>query len=502
MKNHYVAKKLKWLTILLFFLNSYNLFSQEMPGISFSNYSGISGSMTNPAFLTGSKVYFDVNILGGDIFFNNTFGYIPKDSTNIWKLLRGGSLPTGFGAYGYNSFYKIYPNRKTYNFTAISTIMGPSIMVQNKKSAFGTGIRIKNFETSFHFPGNFLKNIYYDKSDSLNKDELSKNFGFSSLTWYELHFDYAYDFYERYGNKWTIGIEAKILFGIEGFYSSVNRLKYHWINKNQINIDTLSTSLGIALPINYNNANKINLKPLSKGHGLGFNIGILYTKNENPIKQKGGKALCAQPYENYKYRIGFSILDIGSIKFNKTAQLHQINTSNKIIDINNIYGDFSTVNSTMKVISQLLLGDSTASLKDTTFTMSLPTAVSFQYDYHYRKNIFISGFWIHPLRFQNKSLRRPSQLAIIPRYDTRLLGISIPVSLYDYHQMRLGLAIRIYTLTIGTDKLGTLLGTSNLSGMDFYFNLKFNFLKGTCLTWKKGACSKNKKRALDFRLFK
>jgi hypothetical protein len=67
----------------------------------------------------------------------------------------------------------------------------------------------------------------------------------------------------------------------------------------------------------------------------------------------------------------------------------------------------------------------------------------------------------------------------------------MPVSWFNYQQLRLGLALRIYSVTIGTEKLGTLLGFGKLDGLDAYFDFKINLEKGRCLSWEKSACSHN-----------
>ncbi|MEA3476985.1 MAG: hypothetical protein U9R60_02310, partial [Bacteroidota bacterium] len=45
--------------------------AQEMWGIVSSNYAGSNSTMINPALLVNSKLYQDINILTGDLFFQN-----------------------------------------------------------------------------------------------------------------------------------------------------------------------------------------------------------------------------------------------------------------------------------------------------------------------------------------------------------------------------------------------------------------------------------------------
>jgi hypothetical protein len=96
---------------------------------------------------------------------------------------------------------------------------------------------------------------------------------------------------------------------------------------------------------------------------------------------------------------------------------------------------------------------------------------------------------MHPLKFNARTPWRPAQLAVVPRYENRFVGVSLPVSLFNYEDPRIGVAVRFYTMTIGTDRLGSLLGISNFNGMDFYFSFRFNIGKGACSSYQKGACS-------------
>lgn len=483
-----MKSKAKYAIFIVLILLTIHMNGQEMLGLGFSNYSGISGKNINPAFLTGSKVYLDVNVVGAGVSFENNFGYIPKGNATIWTIIRGDSLPAKYGQYNLNDFY-VYHNRPYYNIAAMATVMGPGVMLQDGRQAFGVSLSFRNYESIHHFPGRIFKDLYNQgpSASEINQVYSYHNFSMASLSWTELSFNYAYDFYERYGDKLTGGIELKVLYGVEGFYSKTNIYKYNWVSYNTVHVDSINSTMGIALPVNYNVTNPNIKSGRNRGHGIGFNIGFVYTKNENDISSKGEGALCARPYEDYKYKIGLSIMDIGKIRFKNDARLYQV-ASGDITVAQSQMNFYNTVNATMEYYSNLLEGDPAKALKDSTISMSLPTAISLQTDYHLRKNIYIGGLWINPLRFNKETLRRPAELAAIPRYETRMVGVSLPVSWYDYQQLRLGLALRIYSVTLGTEKLGTLLGLGNLSGFDFYFNIKFNLEKGTCLSREKGAC--------------
>ena len=371
-----MASKLKSTILFVLILLNIQMFGQEMLGLGFSNYSGISGKNINPAFLTGSKVYLDIHLVGAGISVENNFAYIPKGNGTIWSILRGDSLPEKYGQNGIQYFYTYHKNKPHYNIAGMATIMGPGVMLQDGKQAFGISVSLRNYESGYHIPGSILRNSYDQGAGGNLHDEHSlKKFSAASLSWAELSFNYAYDFYERYGNKLTAGIELKVLYGVEGSYINMRTLKYHWQTNDLMQIDTLNASVGMALPIDYSREDSTNLNPWAKGHGLGFNIGFLYTKEASNVAKKGEKALCAKPYEDYKYRIGVSILDVGGIHFKNNARLYQFQTGNVTLDANQIKF-YNTVDSTMNYYSQLLNGNAAKTLTDSTISMSLPAALS------------------------------------------------------------------------------------------------------------------------------
>jgi hypothetical protein len=133
-------------------------------------------------------------------------------------------------------------------------------------------------------------------------------------------------------------------------------------------------------------------------------------------------------------------------------------------------------------LSNVFYGDPEASYREDRFRIGMPMAVSLQFDYHFRKfeHFYLGAIWVQPVRFNLHTLRRPAQLAVIPRIEKKNLEFSIPISLYEYQYPRVGFAARFWFLTIGTEKLGTYLGIGDLNGLDIYASIKFNFGKGTC----------------------
>jgi hypothetical protein len=143
----------------------------------------------------------------------------------------------------------------------------------------------------------------------------------------------------------------------------------------------------------------------------------------------------------------------------------------------------------MDTISYKFYGDNKSSYAGNSFYMWLPSALSIQFDYHYYKHWYVNASLIYGFDLSPASVSRPSEIAITPRYETRGFEANLPLSLYDWREARIGLTLRIYYLTIGTEKLGQFFGLSNFSGMDLYFALHFFIDKGDCPNTKQKGCA-------------
>ena len=77
------------------------------------------------------------------------------------------------------------------------------------------------------------------------------------------------------------------------------------------------------------------------------------------------------------------------------------------------------------------------------------------------------------------AIKRPNQISITARYETRRFEVDVPYSLYDYYRNRIGLSIRYGILVIGSDMIGPFTGISNAYGFDFYFGIKYQYF-GDC----------------------
>lgn len=486
---------LRWL-ILRFcilttvFTQSFVVNAQEMWGITTSNYAGSSGATLNPATLITTKLYFDLNIVTADIFFQNNYAYIHRKDYSLFKFI---SKSPEFPKYGEDEmpFDHYYGTNDKYIY-ASELIKGPSAMLAYGRHAFAihTGARV--LTSANGIPYDIANFGYYglDYAKQHNIDYNSRNITTSALILGEIGISYAYAFRKISMDEWAAGFTIKRYFSPGGAYASVNDLNYIVVNDSTINIKNLDGEVGYSYRMDYDDNSYPDDGPFIKGGGFGLDIGFTFQDKALSYQKKRIRRLCSQKYIDYYYRFGFSILDLGYINFKNNAMVQDYNNVSKYwIDIDTI--QYHNMNQLTRTLSNEFYGDPDASYAGNKVKVMLPTAISVQGDYRIYRRWYAGAVWILPVRLGKSYMRRPAQVVVIPRYESPKMEFSIPVSLYDYRTVRVGAAFRYYFLTVGTDDLMGLMGLKDFTGIDFYFSLKINFRKGYCGRFKRNLPCEN-----------
>lgn len=453
--------------------------AQEMWGITMSNNAGSTGALLNPTAIVNSKLYLDINLVTADVFFENNYGYIHNEDYSLFKFITNSST---FPKYGPDEmpFDHYYGKNDKYVYSS-ELIKGPSFMVAMGRHAFALHTGARALTSANAIPYDIANFGYYglDYYKQHNIDYHSNNYGSSALVMGEIGLTYAFAFRKISMEDWSAGITIKRLFSVAGGYMHANDVNYMVLNDTTINIKNLNAELGYSMPLDYNNNDFPDDGPLIKGGGFGFDLGVTFQNKVLSYQKKRITKLCRQRYIDYNYKIGVSILDIGYVNFTKNAQLHSfIDVSQYWINIDTL--NYYNMNELTQTLSEVFYGDPNASLTDTKIKVMLPTAFSIQGDYKAFRNWYAGVVFIQPLRMGTSFMRRPAQIALIPRYESNDLEFAIPLSLYDYHYPRIGASLRYRFFTIGTDELLGLFGITDVTGLDFYVSVKFNFRKGDC----------------------
>jgi hypothetical protein len=465
--------------------------AQEMLGIVNGNYSGVNGSVLNPAGMGHSRQFLNVNLLGGDFYINSNYLYIHRQDYNFFGLFSVDiNDPRYTYIYQYPEFqfidtlhYLDYKkNTSLKRIFSSARILGPSLMVHYGNHAFSliTGFRnnISVDKMTYNTANFIFRGMDFAPQHNITYTEGPYQICF--LSWIELGLGYAYTFLSDQNRDITAGVTFKGLLGTGAAYSELRNVTYHVPNSDTIVFEKLDCTFGLALPMDYAGGNSFSMDPLIKGTGWSIDFGINWM-------QKGGSAIAsaaergegAATDENYRFRVGLSVLDLGKISFGKNVEVHEFNdVANRLWPgLRDFHA--TSIRHFLRSASYNLLGDSLSSLTaKTDFSIWLPTAVSLQIDYNFGFNIYANATFVQGVKMGNPGVRRATLLAVTPRYEKRIWEVNLPLSLVDFRDPQIGLAFRIYSFTIGTEKLGTFFNLTDVRGMDVYFALGFNLSSG------------------------
>ena len=476
--------------IILAITGNRALQAQEMWGIVTSNYAGSNSTLINPAFLVNSKLYQDINIITGDIFFENNAFNINKSDFRPLEFIGPDATFPSYGEDGY--IMDIYDN-KDLKFAFVNLhLRGPSFMQVRGDHAFAVHTAFRSVTDNRSLPYEMVNFAYYslDYTPQHNINYKDKDIKIANLQWAEFGVTYS-GVIHKYGlNRYTVGATLKGLMGAAAGYFVGREADYIVLNDSTINFRNLDATVGYALPVDYS-TNDYPQGPLFKGWGVSVDLGFSYTRTKMGHQNRKFTELCQQTYPDYLYKIGVSVIDLGTVSFGKNAQKHEyVNVSAFWEEIDTL--SFDNIDQIARLASEKFYGDPEASLADNRISLFTPAAFSFQFDYQVIPDWYVNASLVLPITLGPNNIQRPTQIAVVPRYESRLFEFSMPISLYEMRYPRIGLAARIGFLTLGTDKLGGFLPLSDFTGMDFYFSLKFNFPKGVCGRFKRSiGCQNN-----------
>ncbi|MFT5777954.1 MAG: hypothetical protein ACI837_000902, partial [Crocinitomicaceae bacterium] len=233
--------------------------------------------------------------------------------------------------------------------------------------------------------------------------------------------------------------------------------------------DSLAVIAGLEADAMFTPDPKFNFKG-----GLGLDLGFTWEKllGEAASYYPNSPKLGCRSVP-YKFKLGVSIIDIGSVKFDEDEILY---AGYDFENYNWIQYDDQDINEDNPF--DLFAGqesDITSGRVKKPYKIRLPTFASVQFDYNlWASRVYVNATIIQgmPVGKKKFGLRHANSLSVTPRFETYWFEFAMPLSLYEYRYPQLGAAVRLGPLSIGSDKLLNWIKQSDLYGMDIYLHLK------------------------------
>ena len=427
--------------------------SQSFIGFGYDNYSGVHGLLLNPGTLADSKYKVDVNIISVSAFAGN----------NAYEIDRSKLLGLSFSHLSEGNGY--YKSANTdYKYAYFNTdILGPSAMINlTSKDAFGIITRERTMGNEYNLGNPIFQLLGTANPNFYNTSIINRSLQMKVNSFAEAGLSY--------GRVLMNNDHAELKLGITGKY--VSGLAYGSVSSGPLTFNIDPTNTIVQLTGNVTAQYSQNLDNLGSGgsiqdalnhrdgKGWGLDIGFIYE-----IKK-------ASDPSQYKLRLGFSITDLGSMKYNNSpngatysTNVDGHNTSELQKGSNESFNDYF-----MRLKTQGLI---TALSGEPTATVKLPTAVHVNADYNIYKRLFVNAdVLVNMLAASNPvSPNYITTVTVTPRLEKKWVSIYSPVSYNVQGQLTWGAGLRVGPLFVGSGSIVSSLFKQRLQTADVHAGL-------------------------------
>ena len=426
---------------IFFFLFILPLSAQEKLGIANSNYSSTNSIYLNPSSSTDCRSFIQSNLIGANAYFMTNQAYIPDFS--VWQAAKGNIQEPRISTLKTKKFlYSIF------------SVDGLAAVLSNKEIGIGFFTRGRAVLDIRNIPYE-LTNIILEVDTNAAKQKIDiniRNAKFSEMVWVEYGINFSKMIRKDNDVLITAGANVKYITGINIMYANLQRFRAQ-IQDTTIDIQKLKGKF------------RMNEPGWNTGKGLGIDVGITYKKTLDWIDSyyvNSPKSGCK--YVDYKYKLGLSLLDLGTIRFANNTAKGEINGSAFIGN----YQQDSVIQNNFKGSFR----------QNDQIWATLPTALSAQFDWNSGHHFYINTTVINSVTTSRMTgVQRGNLLSITPRYERKNFEVAFPLTFQRYIYPQLGFAFRIRSFVLGLDNVFPLIIKKKTYGLNLYFNIGFSMFK-------------------------
>lgn len=457
-----LMKKCGLLFILVTEFFSVNLlWAQDYRAMHGSAYAGALGAANNPASIVHLPYAWDVTPLALQL----------KNSTNLLTINNFSFLSAGNNA----SVTTNTGNSRRFLYTNQDLKVLNARIRLNDKSAFSLGASVRSYlsvKTS---------NLNWQDSIADVRDFMRLNMSNSPLSgdlrangWAEIYGTYARTILENDNGILNAGITLKVNRGLAGAYVKASGLYQSPGTVHNQPAYLLSNGL-----LEY--AYSSNLDAWDSSGTFSEQRKLFLKKTYSTISlSAGAEYIIATDPENfydYDLKIGVSLLDIGFNNFqysnnSRRAALNRANVSDSLIQAT--FENLQNIDDLADSLQQIA---GTVSAINGNFTIFQPARIVINADKHITGNFFLNVDLTIPLAaiFEKNQLvvRDMNLLNLTPRFETRMFGFYLPVSLNTEMQFWFGGALRAGPLLLGIHNWSNLFKKNSSQNGGVYMALTF-----------------------------
>ena len=443
-------------------------------------YAGVHGLRVNPAEIVDSRYKFHMNLFGLNLNVNNDYLGVSK---KMFEELRQGQ--SNMKDSNRREYLIENLNGKAKSGYAYIEIPTFSFMYNiNHKHSIGLSTGIKSVH-SFSNVSEILARFSYDSKDTNTwKPNSSQDLAINSTTWTYVGFTYGREIFNKKGKFLKAAVTLKANFGLMSAYFRSDNLYLDILDRDNYSTANGTMTSQFGTPF-YGRDGKFQAPSFGLSNmGFGADLGFIYEKRDG--KDYTYEMDCRtdnlrNDLNKYKYRIGVSIIDFGTVPFQPAVALNSFTFDSSKFN----GGRFKTIDKPFKQYDfidslRALSGfaDTNGLIIDTTikkYSVWTPTTVNAFIDYRIWKGFYIAANTTFGFVINNEtgSKINNTSFGLVPRWEGKVVGLYFPLGYSMLSQeFNAGFGMRLFFLNFGIQDLMGIAGLKQVSrNAGFHFSI-------------------------------
>jgi hypothetical protein len=417
-------------------------YSQHYSAIHGSGYFGSLSVYNNPSSIVNTPYKWDLTVFGTQF-------------TTISNAIRGRNFPLYASP---NATIKAangnYARRADVNYNIKLLNARYSF---NKNQAIAFGLNFKGYTQALTSTLNYTDSVKGALSFlSHNEQNNILHMQLASSLWMELYGTYGFSVWNNETSKLTGGVTLKIMRGMSGIFATaenVGVVKSAEDDRTVYKIANGNARYGYSA--NHGDASSFSAADLFSNSktSAAIDVGVEYVIKSQAVTSVYDQA---DQQNDYDWKIGLAVLDLGSNHFQYGSQSRQISSLKENITGSVLQDKFYTIKNLVD------FNDSIATIVDDAqpltgnFSIANPTRAVINVDRYVMGNFYVNGEVSINLSSggKNKTVVKESNLiTITPRWESSRFGVYIPVQYTQHGNFWIGGAFKAGPLLLGTHNL-------------------------------------------------
>ncbi len=454
-----------------FFLGTlfpFALHAQNYHAIQGSNFAAALGIQNNPASIANTPFSWDLVVAGLQL----------TSSTNAFTIYNYSlvSSPANSQYYFKKGEFSRFADLN-FNLNIINTHIA-----LNRKTSIGFGANIRGYTNASTSQFNFIDTLHGTGNFFLiNQNNNNLQAKLSSSSWLEAFATYSHTLFDNENGRLNAGLTLKVSKGISSAYGNINNGQFTSTiqnNKQVYNVTNANAVYGYSA--NYDQWKKTNTTAQNLNNfllantegGASFDLGVEYL-----VKPQGTTSFDDEVnYYDYDWKIGLSLLDIGGNQYKYGSESRSFaglksNINNLALDkkFDSTTQNFKNFNDSLASITNM---SSLAGIKYKVFN---PMRMVINIDRFLYGNFYLNADLVIGMpptllkKFQR--VRDMGMLTITPRWETKNLGVYMPIQLNANNQFWIGGAFKAGPLLLGVHNWANIFAKNKMQNGGGYIAL-------------------------------